>query len=67
VISYTVCDWFLVGVPIRPIKKITFFHIEKLLNPISSHVFDQLVWIGKLITDFQEVGEAVNGSAGDGL
>ncbi|CAJ2650466.1 unnamed protein product [Trifolium pratense] len=39
--------------------------IEKLLNPIPVPVFDQLVSIGKLITDFQEVGEAVNGSGGD--
>lgn len=38
--------------------------IEKLLNPIPNHVFDQLVSIGKLITDFQEVSDAVNGSAG---
>lgn len=37
--------------------------IEKLLNPIPNHVFDQLVSIGKLITDFQEGGDAPNGSA----
>jgi pre-mRNA-splicing helicase BRR2 len=40
--------------------------IEKLLNPIPGPVFDQLVSIGKLITDFQEVGDAVNGSGGGG-
>ncbi|KAL7252810.1 hypothetical protein ACSBR1_007383 [Camellia fascicularis] len=28
--------------------------IEKLLNPMSNHVFDQMVCIGNLITDFQE-------------
>ncbi|CAK8540099.1 unnamed protein product [Lathyrus sativus] len=41
--------------------------IEKLLNPIPNNVFDQLVSIGKLITDFQEVGDAVNGSGGGDL
>ncbi|GKE18314.1 DExH-box ATP-dependent RNA helicase DExH12-like protein, partial [Tanacetum coccineum] len=40
--------------------------IEKLLNPISGQVFDQLVSIGRLITDFQDGGgedgnNAVNG------
>ncbi|KAL1312365.1 DExH-box ATP-dependent RNA helicase DExH12-like [Arachis hypogaea] len=41
--------------------------IEKLLNPIPNQVFDQLVSIGKLITDFQEGSDAVNGtSAMDG-
>ncbi|PON97647.1 U5 small nuclear ribonucleoprotein 200 kDa helicase [Trema orientale] len=28
--------------------------IEKLLNPISKHVFDQLVCIGRLITDYRD-------------
>ncbi|XP_027343786.1 DExH-box ATP-dependent RNA helicase DExH12 [Abrus precatorius] len=37
--------------------------IEKLLNPIANHVFDQLVSIGKLITDFQEATDAPNGNA----
>ncbi|KAK7324395.1 hypothetical protein VNO77_27931 [Canavalia gladiata] len=37
--------------------------IEKLLNPIANHVFDQLVSIGKLITDFQEATDASNGNA----
>lgn len=36
--------------------------IEKLLNPISNPVFDQLVSIGRLITDFQDVS-ADDGSA----
>ncbi|WVZ00956.1 hypothetical protein V8G54_027025 [Vigna mungo] len=41
--------------------------IEKLLNPIPNHVFDQLVSIGKLITDFQEAADVSNGnSAMDG-
>ncbi|ESW21254.1 hypothetical protein PHAVU_005G055300 [Phaseolus vulgaris] len=41
--------------------------IEKLLNPIANHVFDQLVSIGKLITDFQEAADVPNGnSAMDG-
>ncbi|KAK7272679.1 hypothetical protein RJT34_29429 [Clitoria ternatea] len=37
--------------------------IEKLLNPIPNHVFDQLVSIGKLITDFQEAADAPDGNA----
>ncbi|KAG4381969.1 hypothetical protein AAZX31_15G237500 [Glycine max] len=37
--------------------------IEKLLNPIPGHVFDQLVSIGKLITDFQEAVDVPNGSS----
>lgn len=41
--------------------------IEKLLNTIPNHVFDQLVSIGKLITDFQEVGaDGDGGGAGSG-
>ncbi|XP_008811841.2 DExH-box ATP-dependent RNA helicase DExH12-like [Phoenix dactylifera] len=36
--------------------------IEKLLNPISNQVFDQLVSIGRLITDYQDGGDAA-GSA----
>ncbi|KAH9677826.1 DExH-box ATP-dependent RNA helicase DExH12 [Citrus sinensis] len=35
--------------------------IEKLLNPIPNHVFDQLVSIGKLITDYNQ--DAGYGSA----
>ncbi|GMJ00673.1 embryo defective 1507 [Hibiscus trionum] len=37
--------------------------IEKLLNPIPSQVFDQLVSIGKLITDYHENGDGAEGSA----
>ncbi|GAB2288942.1 DExH-box ATP-dependent RNA helicase DExH12 [Dionaea muscipula] len=32
--------------------------IEKLLNPIPNHVFDQLVSIGRLITDYQDGADA---------
>ncbi|XP_058110373.1 DExH-box ATP-dependent RNA helicase DExH12-like [Magnolia sinica] len=39
--------------------------IEKLLNPISNQLFDQLVSIGRLITDYQDGGDAV-GSAANG-
>ncbi|OMO90989.1 hypothetical protein COLO4_18725 [Corchorus olitorius] len=41
--------------------------IEKLLNPIPSQVFDQLVSLGKLITDYQDGGEAVCGNGDEGL
>lgn len=44
--------------------------IEKLLNPIPNHVFEQLVSIGRLITDFQDGGDAVGPgatTADDGL
>lgn len=44
--------------------------IEKLLNPIPNHVFEQLVSIGRLITDFQDGGDAVGpgaATADDGL
>ncbi|KAK7243952.1 hypothetical protein RIF29_38767 [Crotalaria pallida] len=40
--------------------------IEKLLGSISSNEFDQLVSIGKLITDYQEVGDDVPGNAASG-
>ncbi|KAL4388243.1 hypothetical protein GQ457_09G026150 [Hibiscus cannabinus] len=40
--------------------------IEKLLNPIPSQVFDQLVSIGKLITDYQDGGDGAGGSAANG-
>ncbi|KAK8671368.1 hypothetical protein V6N13_037964 [Hibiscus sabdariffa] len=40
--------------------------IEKLLNPIPSQVFDQLVSIGKLITDYQDGGDGAGGSAVNG-
>jgi len=30
-------------------------HIDMLLNPISDHVFDQLLSISKLLTDFHDV------------
>ncbi|KAL2232973.1 UNVERIFIED_CONTAM: DExH-box ATP-dependent RNA helicase DExH12 [Sesamum indicum] len=32
--------------------------IEKLLNPIPNHTFDQLVSIGRLITDYHDGGDA---------
>ncbi|KAL0409433.1 UNVERIFIED_CONTAM: DExH-box ATP-dependent RNA helicase DExH12 [Sesamum radiatum] len=42
--------------------------IEKLLNPIPNHTFDQLVSIGRLITDYHDGGDAgdaaVNGDDG---
>ncbi|CAA0806975.1 U5 small nuclear ribonucleoprotein helicase-putative [Striga hermonthica] len=42
--------------------------IEKLLNPISAPTFDQLVSIGRLITDYHDAGDAgeaaVNGDEG---
>uniref|UniRef100_A0A5B7AAE8 RNA helicase n=1 Tax=Davidia involucrata TaxID=16924 RepID=A0A5B7AAE8_DAVIN len=37
--------------------------IEKLLNPIPNHIFDQLVSIGRLITDYQDGGGDAAGSA----
>ncbi|XP_057451214.1 DExH-box ATP-dependent RNA helicase DExH12-like [Lotus japonicus] len=40
--------------------------IEKLLNHIPDNVFDQMVSIGKLITDFQEAGDAPAAADGDG-
>ncbi|KAB2063210.1 hypothetical protein ES319_A10G200900v1 [Gossypium barbadense] len=40
--------------------------IEKLLNPIPSQVFDQLVSIGKLITDYQDGGDVAGGAAVNG-
>ncbi|GMG99121.1 hypothetical protein Nepgr_000961 [Nepenthes gracilis] len=40
--------------------------IEKLLNPISQHVFDQLNTIGKMITDYQDGGDAAAASAANG-
>ncbi|GFQ00264.1 U5 small nuclear ribonucleoprotein 200 kDa helicase [Phtheirospermum japonicum] len=43
--------------------------IEKLLNPIPGHTFDQLVTIGRLITDFHDGGDAGDAAANgdDGL
>ncbi|GER32011.1 U5 small nuclear ribonucleoprotein helicase [Striga asiatica] len=42
--------------------------IEKLLNPISAPTFDQLVSIGRLITDYHDAGDAgeaaLNGDEG---
>ena len=35
--------------------------IEKLLNPIPNQVFDQLVSIGRLITDFRDAGGDADG------
>ncbi|VYS46739.1 unnamed protein product [Arabidopsis thaliana] len=46
----------------NPEKKM---EIEKLLNKIENHEFDQLVSIGKLITDFQEGGDSGGGRAND--
>ncbi|XP_065880801.1 DExH-box ATP-dependent RNA helicase DExH12-like [Euphorbia lathyris] len=40
--------------------------IEKLLNPIPSNVFDQLVHIGVLITDYQDGGDAAGPAAANG-
>ncbi|XP_059634391.1 DExH-box ATP-dependent RNA helicase DExH12-like [Cornus florida] len=40
--------------------------IEKLLNPIPNHIFDQLVSIGRLITDFQDGGDAAGSAAANG-
>ncbi|XP_062161026.1 DExH-box ATP-dependent RNA helicase DExH12-like [Alnus glutinosa] len=40
--------------------------IEKLLNPIPNPVFDQLVSIGRLITDFQDGGDAAGPAAANG-
>lgn len=37
--------------------------IENLLNPISNTTFDQLVSIGRLITDYQDAGDAANEGA----
>ncbi|KAJ0087179.1 hypothetical protein Patl1_09317 [Pistacia atlantica] len=37
--------------------------IEKLLNPIPNPVFDQLVSIGRLITDYQDGGDAAASTA----
>ncbi|KAF8377551.1 hypothetical protein HHK36_030933 [Tetracentron sinense] len=37
--------------------------IEKLLNPIPNQIFDQLVSIGRLITDFQDGGDAAGSGA----
>ncbi|KAL2892261.1 DExH-box ATP-dependent RNA helicase DExH12 [Bienertia sinuspersici] len=41
--------------------------IEKLLGSISAPVFDSLVNSGKMITDYQEGGEAAPSANGDGL
>ncbi|XP_019098736.1 PREDICTED: DExH-box ATP-dependent RNA helicase DExH12-like, partial [Camelina sativa] len=46
----------------NPEKKM---EIEKLLNKIKDQEFDQLVSIGKLITDFQEGGDSGGGKAND--
>ncbi|XP_010459790.1 PREDICTED: DExH-box ATP-dependent RNA helicase DExH12 [Camelina sativa] len=46
----------------NPEKKM---EIEKLLNKIKDQEFDQLVSIGKLITDFQEGGDSGGGKADD--
>ncbi|XP_020102625.1 DExH-box ATP-dependent RNA helicase DExH12-like [Ananas comosus] len=39
--------------------------IEKLLNPISNQLFDQLVSIGRLITDYQDGGDAAGAVSTD--
>ncbi|KAL8523834.1 hypothetical protein ACS0TY_013707 [Phlomoides rotata] len=43
--------------------------IEKLLNPIPNNTFDQLVFIGKLINDYHDAGDAGDAAANgdDGL
>jgi pre-mRNA-splicing helicase BRR2 len=43
--------------------------IEKLLNPISNQMFDQIVSIGKLITDFHDAsaGDSAAAPSGDGM
>lgn len=43
--------------------------IEKLLNPISNQMFDQLVSIGKLVTDFHDAatGDSAGAPSGDGM
>ncbi|KAK4376103.1 hypothetical protein RND71_006780 [Anisodus tanguticus] len=41
--------------------------IEKLLNSISNQMFDQLVSIGRLITDYQNGGDASASAAADGV
>ncbi|KAJ8559466.1 hypothetical protein K7X08_003524 [Anisodus acutangulus] len=41
--------------------------IEKLLNSISNQMFDQLVSIGRLITDYQDGGDASASAAADGV
>lgn len=40
--------------------------IEKLLNPIPNQIFDQLVSVGKLITDYQDGGDASGTSTANG-
>lgn len=40
--------------------------IEKLLNPIPNSVFDHLVTLGKLITDYQDGSDAVVSAAANG-
>ncbi|MQM18597.1 hypothetical protein Taro_051592 [Colocasia esculenta] len=40
--------------------------IEKLLNSISNQVFDQLVSIARLITDYQDGGETTGSAGADG-
>ncbi|KAL3514908.1 hypothetical protein ACH5RR_027625 [Cinchona calisaya] len=40
--------------------------IEKLLNPIVNQVFDHLVSIGRLITDYQDAGDAAGAAATNG-
>ncbi|CAK9317813.1 unnamed protein product [Citrullus colocynthis] len=39
--------------------------IEKLLNPIPNHVFDQLVSIGRLITDYLDGSDAASTNGDD--
>lgn len=38
---------------------------EKLLNPITNQVFDQLVSIGRLMTDYQDGTDATGSVSGD--
>ncbi|XP_050375603.1 DExH-box ATP-dependent RNA helicase DExH12-like [Argentina anserina] len=40
--------------------------IEKLLNPIPTTVFDNLVQIGRLVTDYQDGGDAAGSAVANG-
>ncbi|KAJ6970752.1 hypothetical protein NC653_035127 [Populus alba x Populus x berolinensis] len=40
--------------------------IEKLLNPIPNNMFEQVVSIGRLITDYQDAGDGAGGTVANG-
>ncbi|KAJ6676495.1 ATP-DEPENDENT RNA AND DNA HELICASE [Salix viminalis] len=40
--------------------------IEKLLNPIPNNMFDQLLSIGRLVTDYQDAGDGAGASVANG-